>query len=96
MEKLFGARKDKLRKKRITKPKDKGKEYDFKANKFRYLNEFLYTKSSKEADEYFKANKNDFEQYHVGYRSQIQKWPVKPVLAVIDYIEKNEARFADK
>ena len=35
-------------------------------------------------------------KYHVGYRSQIQKWPVKPVIAVIEYIEKHEAKFTDK
>ena len=62
MEKLFKKEKKPIKKKRITKQKDKGKEYDFKANKFRYLNEFLYTRDSKEAEEYFKANKNDFEQ----------------------------------
>ena len=51
-------------------------------SKFRYLNEQLYTQSSVEnggAVKMFMTNPEQFEDYHDGYRQQVQKWPKNPL-----------------
>ena len=47
------------------------------------LNELLYTKGSEAAYEHFQENPEDFNQYHEGYKHQMDKWPEKPVEVII-------------
>ncbi|KFM78858.1 Ribosomal RNA-processing protein 8, partial [Stegodyphus mimosarum] len=58
------------------------------AAKFRYLNEKLYTESGRDAYEYFQNNANEFEDYHSGYKMQVQKWPMNPVDLIIKDLHK--------
>ncbi|GIY58813.1 ribosomal RNA-processing protein 8 [Caerostris darwini] len=56
--------------------------------KFRFLNEKLYTETGKEAFKYFTENKEEFDDYHLGYRLQVSKWPMNPVNEIISDIQK--------
>ena len=47
--------------------------------KFRWINEKLYTISSKEALKLFKTNPDMFNNYHDGFDTQVQHWPQNPV-----------------
>ncbi|KAG9317613.1 uracil phosphoribosyltransferase-domain-containing protein [Chiua virens] len=47
--------------------------------RFRLLNETLYKSSSHEAVKMMKEDPQTFEDYHVGFRSQVQSWPSNPV-----------------
>ena len=49
------------------------------SSRFRELNEELYTHSSQHSFDYFTANPELFDQYHVGFRKQVEDWPVNPV-----------------
>lgn len=59
-----------------------------KAAKFRYLNEQIYTTTGKEMHDYFKANVEDFQAYHEGYKQQVTKWPTNPLDVIIKKINK--------
>ena len=48
-------------------------------SRFRILNEELYTKPSKSSFERFASEPELYEQYHEGFRKQVQQWPVNPV-----------------
>ena len=52
-------------------------------SRFRFINEQLYTKHSKEAVQMFQMDPAAFELYHRGYDSQVTKWPTNPLDAVI-------------
>jgi len=56
--------------------------------KFRWINEKLYTTSSKEAKDLFSEKKGlkHFQAYHKGFSDQVQTWEVNPVDAIIDWI----------
>ncbi|KNC96254.1 25S rRNA (adenine645-N1)-methyltransferase [Spizellomyces punctatus DAOM BR117] len=47
--------------------------------KFRWINEILYTKESREAVKIFKEQPEMFDIYHEGFRSQTEGWPANPV-----------------
>lgn len=49
------------------------------SSRFRELNEELYTQSSSTSYETFTKKPELFDQYHVGFRKQVQSWPVNPV-----------------
>lgn len=49
------------------------------SSRFRELNEELYTKPSSESFAQFTSNPELFEQYHSGFRRQVEDWPVNPV-----------------
>ena len=49
------------------------------SSRFRELNEELYTKPSSESFAQFTSNPELFEQYHLGFRRQVEEWPVNPV-----------------
>ena len=74
-----------------TKDDKKGKKSSlqdaFKAqlsgSRFRILNEELYTTTSKESLERFSKNPELFEQYHEGFRHQVEVWPVNPVDVIV-------------
>eukprot|EP00347_Sterkiella_histriomuscorum_P013626 403364001 len=60
------------------------------SSKFRYLNEQLYTNESKEALKMFTENPKLFEDYHTGYRNQVDKWPKNPLDIIIDELKKEK------
>ncbi|KAF8665695.1 hypothetical protein AX16_000148 [Volvariella volvacea WC 439] len=47
--------------------------------RFRIINENLYKKTSQEAHQLMREDPNVFEEYHVGFRHQVQSWPTNPV-----------------
>ncbi|KAF9945213.1 25S rRNA (adenine645-N1)-methyltransferase [Mortierella alpina] len=47
--------------------------------KFRFLNEQLYTTTGEEAFELFQSKPELFDEYHEGFRSQVELWPQNPV-----------------
>jgi ribosomal RNA-processing protein 8 len=47
--------------------------------RFRHLNQTLYTAPSDQALELFDQNPEMFEDYHAGFRQQVEVWPENPV-----------------
>lgn len=47
--------------------------------RFRHLNQTLYTSPSADASTLFDTNPTFFEEYHAGFRSQVESWPENPV-----------------
>ncbi|KAK0491098.1 methyltransferase-domain-containing protein [Armillaria novae-zelandiae] len=47
--------------------------------RFRMINETLYKSNSSEAFSMMQEDKNVFEEYHTGFRHQVQSWPTNPV-----------------
>ncbi|KAG5837554.1 hypothetical protein ANANG_G00240580 [Anguilla anguilla] len=66
-------------------------EQRLESARFRYLNEQLYTCSSREARRMFLRDPQAFGVYHRGYTAQVQRWPVNPVDAIISYIKHKPA-----
>jgi ribosomal RNA-processing protein 8 len=64
---------------------------------FRWLNEQLYTQRSSDAFEQFQESPELFDAYHVGFRVQVQDWPVHPLDLFIERIGKmsKDTRVAD-
>ncbi|EME43814.1 hypothetical protein DOTSEDRAFT_171685 [Dothistroma septosporum NZE10] len=54
--------------------------------RFRHLNQTLYTEPSAKALELFAQNPEMFEDYHLGFRQQVQVWPQNPVDTFISTI----------
>ncbi|SCW04301.1 LAFE_0H10528g1_1 [Lachancea fermentati] len=48
-------------------------------SRFRWINEQLYTISSNDALDLIKKQPELFDEYHDGFRSQVQSWPENPV-----------------
>eukprot|EP01063_Lacrimia_lanifica_P005889 TRINITY_DN1354_c0_g1_i1.p1 TRINITY_DN1354_c0_g1~~TRINITY_DN1354_c0_g1_i1.p1 ORF type:complete len:625 (+),score=268.54 TRINITY_DN1354_c0_g1_i1:78-1952(+) len=57
-----------------------------KGGKFRWLNEQLYTTQSEEAVSLFKEDPSLFDQYHEGFREQVDKWPSNPVDVIAAWV----------
>lgn len=55
-------------------------------SKFRMINEQLYTTTGHHALQTFSENPQLFDDYHVGFRSQVQQWSVNPNDLLIDSI----------
>ena len=77
-------------------PKPKSKLLDKMRNRlqgsqFRWLNEKLYTCSGTEAFEMMQKDERMFENYHAGFQTQTEHWPVKPVDVAIAFVEKKAA-----
>eukprot|EP00977_Amphora_coffeiformis_P011696 scaffold2829_cov147-Amphora_coffeaeformis.AAC.4 len=58
-------------------------------SRFRILNEELYTKPSKSSFERFASEPELYEQYHEGFRKQVEQWPVNPVDVMIKSIKSS-------
>ncbi|KAI0971373.1 methyltransferase-domain-containing protein [Xylaria arbuscula] len=56
--------------------------------RFRHLNETLYTRPSDEAFQLFHDSPEMFQEYHEGFRRQVNVWPENPVDGYIEYIRK--------
>ncbi|KAJ2589961.1 25S rRNA (adenine645-N1)-methyltransferase [Coemansia sp. RSA 1722] len=50
-----------------------------KGARFRWINEALYTTTGDKAFEMVQGDPGIFEEYHQGFSSQVEKWPVNPV-----------------
>uniref|UniRef100_A0A1B0AUX6 Ribosomal RNA-processing protein 8 n=1 Tax=Glossina palpalis gambiensis TaxID=67801 RepID=A0A1B0AUX6_9MUSC len=59
-----------------------------KGGRFRFINEQLYTMSSRKAAKIFEEDPETFYAYHEGYRHQIAKWPVNPLKRIIKMINR--------
>ncbi|KAL4648535.1 ribosomal RNA-processing protein 8 [Arapaima gigas] len=66
-------------------------EQRLEAARFRYINEQLYSSSSKEAVHMFKQDPEAFDIYHRGFTAQVQHWPTNPLDAIIAYIKRKPA-----
>lgn len=56
-------------------------------SRFRWINEQLYTITSEDALTLIKEQPSLFDEYHEGFRSQVQSWPENPVNVFVDQIK---------
>lgn len=56
--------------------------------RFRHLNQTLYTTPSKHSLELFQQNPEMFQEYHEGFRRQVEVWPENPVDSYISQIRE--------
>ncbi|KAL4075992.1 methyltransferase-domain-containing protein [Scleroderma yunnanense] len=56
--------------------------------RFRLINEKLYKSDSSEAVKMMKKDPKVFQDYHTGFRHQVQSWPSNPVSHYIDELSK--------
>ncbi|NXX49862.1 RRP8 protein, partial [Tricholaema leucomelas] len=59
--------------------------------RFRYLNERLYTSSSREAAQLFRRDPEAFEIYHRGFARQLARWPQNPADCIVRYLRRRPA-----
>ncbi|KAJ8126606.1 hypothetical protein O1611_g7033 [Lasiodiplodia mahajangana] len=65
--------------------------------RFRHLNETLYTKPSDEAFQLFQGSPEMFQEYHEGFRRQVNVWPENPVDGYIEDIKlRGQQRYPHK
>lgn len=70
-------------------------------SRFRELNEDLYTSTSINAYEKFSSQPELYEQYHEGFRHQVEGWPINPVNVIVKWLassysgRENECVVAD-
>lgn len=56
--------------------------------RFRYINQQLYTSTSREAAQLFQSDPEAFEIYHRGFAQQVGRWPENPVHRIIRYLRR--------
>ncbi|CEP16564.1 hypothetical protein [Parasitella parasitica] len=56
--------------------------------RFRWLNEQLYTTPGKHSFNLFQEKPELFDEYHEGFRHQVESWPVNPVDVIISQLKK--------
>lgn len=56
-------------------------------SRFRWINEQLYTTTSESALKLIQEQPSLFDEYHQGFRSQVQSWPENPVNVFVDQIK---------
>lgn len=61
-------------------------------SRFRWINEQLYTITSNEALKLVKKQPALFDEYHDGFRSQVQSWPENPVDVFVNQIKERSKR----
>ncbi|KAM6140419.1 ribosomal RNA-processing protein 8 [Pterocles gutturalis] len=59
--------------------------------RFRFLNEQLYTCSSRDAAELFRADPEAFRLYHRGFARQVARWPENPVARIARSLRRRPA-----
>ena len=64
--------------------------------RFRFLNEQLYTTPSADALDLFHKSPGTFEEYHSGFRQQVDVWPSNPVDGYIANIKRRGAVKGDQ
>lgn len=57
-------------------------------SRFRWINEQLYTTTSQNALKLVKEQPSLFDEYHQGFRSQVQLWPENPVDVFVNQIKQ--------
>lgn len=60
---------------------------------FRFINEQLYTRTSKDAKKLFSNNSKSFKAYHDGFTQQVAKWPVNPLDLIINFLKKRPSKW---
>jgi ribosomal RNA-processing protein 8 len=70
-------------------------------SRFRILNEELYTSTSATAFQRFQQNPSLFDEYHEGFRHQVEQWPINPVRIIVEqltqlYLTKVNAEKSNK
>ena len=58
-------------------------------SRFRELNEDLYTTTSNEAFKRFSSKPELYDQYHEGFRTQVEQWPINPVNVIVKWLSSN-------
>ena len=58
------------------------------SSRFRHLNETLYTKPSSASSNLFKENPEFFQEYHQGFRQQVEAWPENPLEGFLTWIRR--------
>ena len=58
------------------------------SSRFRYLNETLYTTPSQDSLKLFADNPTFFDEYHQGFRRQVDAWPENPVDGFVRWIRE--------
>lgn len=61
-------------------------------SRFRWINEQLYTITSENALKLIKEQPSLFDEYHQGFRSQVQSWPENPVNVFVNQIKERSKR----
>ena len=65
--------------------------------RFRHLNQTLYTTPSTQSQDLFQQNPEMFQEYHEGFRRQVEVWPENPVTGYISQIKtRGKARGPSK
>lgn len=59
-------------------------------SRFRVLNEELYTTTSHAAFERFSRQPELFDEYHAGFRHQVEHWPVNPVQVLVEKLKQQQ------
>jgi ribosomal RNA-processing protein 8 len=57
-------------------------------SRFRLLNQELYTTNSRDSFRKFQDNPSLFDEYHTGFRHQVNQWPVNPINVLVGKIKK--------
>ncbi|KAM6095400.1 ribosomal RNA-processing protein 8 [Chlamydotis macqueenii] len=66
-------------------------EERLRAARFRYLNQQLYTSSSRDAARLFRGDPEAFRAYHRGFAQQVGRWPENPVSRIVRYLRRRPA-----
>ncbi|XP_061845778.1 ribosomal RNA-processing protein 8 isoform X3 [Colius striatus] len=66
-------------------------EERLRAARFRYINQQLYTSSSRDAARLFQSDPEAFDIYHRGFAQQVGRWPHNPVQRIIRYLRRRPA-----
>lgn len=61
-------------------------------SRFRWINEQLYTTTSDNALKLVEKQPSLFDEYHQGFREQVQLWPENPVDVFVDQVKSRTAR----
>ena len=67
--------------------------------RFRHLNETLYTRPSADAFKLFQDSPEMFDEYHAGFRQQVEVWPENPVDGYVEAVRRRGGvrdRYGDK
>ncbi|KAJ7499050.1 methyltransferase-domain-containing protein [Mycena latifolia] len=63
----------------------KGMKRSLDGARFRLINETLYKSDSQQAHEMMAKDPKVYEEYHTGFRHQVQSWPTNPGLNVLSF-----------
>lgn len=61
-------------------------------SRFRILNEELYTNTSITSFRRFQQNPALFDEYHEGFRHQVEQWPINPVSVLVENLKASVSK----